>query len=56
MMLVGNKSDLVEDRAVERQVGLSLARKWKCGFLETSAKDRSNVNEVILISEMISIH
>lgn len=27
-------------------MGQALAKKWKCTFLETSAKDRGNVNEV----------
>ena len=27
-------------------MGQALARKWKCTFLETSAKTSSNVNEV----------
>ena len=46
MVLVGNKSDLEDERAVGRQVGQALARQWACTFLETSAKDRANVNEV----------
>jgi hypothetical protein len=29
-------------------MGQALARKWKSTFLETSAKDRENVNEVKL--------
>jgi hypothetical protein len=27
-------------------MGQALARKWKCTFLETSAKDSANVHEV----------
>ena len=46
LVLVGNKSDLQEERVVHRQVGQELARKWKCTFLETSAKNQLNVNEV----------
>jgi len=46
LILVGNKSDLEDERVVGREVGQALARKWKCSFLETSAKDRANVNEV----------
>lgn len=45
-MLVGNKSDLEDERVVGREMGQALARKWKCSFMETSAKDRANVNEV----------
>lgn len=46
LILVGNKSDLEDERVVGREVGQALARKWKCSFLETSAKDRANVNEI----------
>lgn len=46
LILVGNKSDLEDERAVGREVGQALSRKWKCSFLETSAKDHANVNEV----------
>ena len=46
MILVGNKNDLEDERAVGRELGQALARKWKCTFLETSAKERANVNEV----------
>jgi hypothetical protein len=34
-------------------LGQDLARKWKCSFLETSAKDRANVNEVKDEKELI---
>jgi len=43
---VGNKNDLEEDRVVSRESGQSLANKWSCSFLETSAKSRANVTEV----------
>ncbi|UJR28661.1 hypothetical protein I4U23_009890 [Adineta vaga] len=46
VILVGNKSDLEDERVVGREMGQALARKWKCNFLETSAKDRANVNEI----------
>ncbi|CAF3436626.1 unnamed protein product [Rotaria socialis] len=46
LILVGNKSDLEDERVVGREVGQALARKWKSSFLETSAKDRANVNEI----------
>lgn len=46
LILVGNKSDLEDERVVGREHGQALARKWRCSFLETSAKDRANVNEV----------
>jgi len=43
---VGNKIDLEEDRVVSREAGQSLAQRWNCSFLETSAKSRANVAEV----------
>jgi Ras-related protein Rap-1A len=46
LVLVGNKTDLEDERVVGRQVGQELARRWKCTFLETSAKSQLNVNEI----------
>ncbi|CAF3239146.1 unnamed protein product [Rotaria socialis] len=46
LVLVGNKNDLDEERVVQRQVGQELARRWKCTFLEASAKHQLNVNEI----------
>ena len=43
-MLVGNKSDSEEERAVSIEEGKGIAAKWKCGFLEASAKSNINVN------------
>ena len=47
IVLVGNKVDLVgqHDRQVERREGLQRAQKWRCGFFETSAKTRLNIEE-----------
>ncbi|CAF3436615.1 unnamed protein product [Rotaria socialis] len=46
IVLVGNKSDLGNERIITREDGQALANKWNCTFLETSAKDRANVTEV----------
>jgi hypothetical protein len=47
MILVGNKCDLVEERAVTRDQGAAMAKSWNgCSFLESSAKSRVNVAEV----------
>ena len=46
MVLVGNKCDLDSERQVQTEEGQSLAREWCCSFLETSAKTRTNVEEV----------
>ena len=46
MVLVGNKCDLEDERVVGKEVGQTLARNWNSTFLETSAKQKINVNEV----------
>lgn len=46
MVVVGNKTDLANERVVSRETGHGLANRWQCSFLETSAKDRNSVNEV----------
>ena len=46
LVLVGNKCDLEDERAVGKQQGESLAQSFGCTFLETSAKLEVNVNEV----------
>ncbi|CAJ0922541.1 9302_t:CDS:2 [Entrophospora sp. SA101] len=45
MILVGNKSDLVHERKVSQQEGEALARSFGCKFIETSAKQRVNVDD-----------
>ena len=45
-ILVGNKCDLEDERVVGKEVGQTLARNWNSTFLETSAKQKINVNEV----------
>lgn len=45
MVVVGNKSDLEGERQVSYEEGLELARKFNCDFIETSAKQRINVEE-----------
>ncbi|CAO3595769.1 unnamed protein product [Absidia cylindrospora] len=45
MVLVANKSDLESDRQVSTQEGRDLAKEFGCQFIETSAKQRINVDE-----------
>ena len=42
LVLVGNKCDLKDQRAVEYSEGAELARQWGCPFFETSAKMKLN--------------
>jgi len=48
MLLVGNKCDLVAERTVTSAEGEALARSWGCGFLETSAKNRINIDDAFV--------
>ncbi len=45
-MLIGNKCDLTEKRAVSEQQGRSLANKYGIPFAQTSAKTSENVNQI----------
>jgi len=44
-LLIGNKCDLVNERAVKQQEGATLAKNYGMKFIETSAKDLVNVQE-----------
>jgi len=48
LVLVGNKLDLAMERKVSHQRGKELAQLWKCPHYETSAKTRTNVDEIFL--------
>uniref|UniRef100_A0A670IWS6 DIRAS family GTPase 2 n=1 Tax=Podarcis muralis TaxID=64176 RepID=A0A670IWS6_PODMU len=52
IMLVGNKSD-DSQREVQASEGEVLATKWKCSFMETSAKMNYNVQE--LFQELLNL-
>lgn len=46
-VIVGNKADLEEDRAIPTNTGQLLAKTWKrASYYETSAKHNFNVDEV----------
>lgn len=54
LMLVGNKCDEPEsDRQVTAAQGQEQAKKWGCGFMETSAKTNENVKE--LFQELLNM-
>lgn len=49
MVLVGNKSDLEEDRAVSRAKAFQLSQSWgNIPYYETSARKATNINEVFV--------
>jgi len=48
MILVGNKVDLADRREVSQQEAEGLARSWGVSYVETSAKNRVNVEKVFL--------
>ncbi|KAJ2817694.1 GTP-binding protein [Coemansia erecta] len=47
-ILIGNKCDIEERRAVSRDMGQALANKFNIQFKETSAKSNINVEEAFL--------
>ena len=55
LVLVGNKCDLEEERVVGREQGASQAKAFNCTFLETSAKNKTNVNEVSIQCKLIML-
>lgn len=48
-LLVGNKTDLVKERIVTTDTGSSLADSLNIRFVETSAKDSTNIEEAFLL-------
>ncbi|NXK12372.1 GTP-binding protein Di-Ras2 [Falco biarmicus] len=53
IMLVGNKNDENQNREVDTSEGEAMAKKWKCAFMETSAKLNHNVKE--LFQELLNL-
>jgi len=45
IIVVGNKCDLESDRQVSQQEGKDLAKNFDCKFIESSAKQKTNVDE-----------
>jgi Ras-related protein Rap-1B len=49
LVIVGNKSDLEEDRQVSRQRVFQLAQQWgNAPYFETSARRRINVDDIFI--------
>jgi len=58
-ILIGNKSDLTEQRAVTKERGKDIAEKIKAShFIETSAKLGENIEEAftLLVNQILSNH
>lgn len=53
IILVGNKIDVEEDRAVTTEQARAVAAKANCAFMEASAKLNTNVNEIF--SELVRL-
>lgn len=49
-LLVGNKADLDDDRAVEFELATRWSHLWNINYIETSAKTKLNVDKVPLIA------
>lgn len=45
IILIGNKSDLEDNRRVSREEAHGLAQAWNMEYVETSAKTRENVDK-----------
>ena len=45
IILIGNKSDLSENRRVQYEEAINLAQTWNIPYVETSAKTRENVDK-----------
>ncbi|KAH9881030.1 hypothetical protein J1614_001523 [Plenodomus biglobosus] len=48
MVLIGNKSDLEDDRAIPRPRAFAVSREWNIPYFETSARRRANVDEAFV--------
>ena len=57
LVLVGNKTDLHVDRRVSHEQGKKLAEEMKAVFMETSAKQNQNVEDIfkLVVSQMESL-
>jgi GTPase KRas protein len=44
-IVAGNKCDLQGQRQIKAKDGLEWARRRKCGFMETSAREMVNIEE-----------
>ena len=54
-IILGNKSDLEENRVIQKEELDDISKKYKMPYLETSAKDNINVNEAfeLIVDELL---
>ena len=45
IVIIGNKSDLENERQIKTETGEALAREWQCKFFEASAKDNHHIED-----------
>ena len=58
MVLIGNKADLEEERAVKKEEALEVAKEFNLAYLETSALNAQNIDaafETIAKGKMIKL-
>ncbi|KAL1894363.1 Ras-related protein rsr1 [Sporothrix stenoceras] len=48
IVIVGNKADLEDQRAVSRSKAFALSQRWNAPYYEASARTRTNVDEVFI--------
>jgi len=48
IVIVGNKADLEDQRAVDRAKAFTISQQWQAPYYETSARTRANVDEVFI--------
>ncbi|EAA35290.3 hypothetical protein GE21DRAFT_254 [Neurospora crassa] len=48
IVMVGNKADLLDQRAVDRAKAFTISQQWNAPYYEASARTRTNVDEVFI--------
>ncbi|OCF42378.1 hypothetical protein I317_03753 [Kwoniella heveanensis CBS 569] len=46
LVIVGNKSDLIDEREIETSEGEKLAASWGCSYYEASARTSTNITPI----------
>ena len=56
LLIIGNKTDLEQERTITRETGAAVAREAKALFGECSAKTGEGVNEVRTVTTACSLY